>query len=116
MVRRTFANVLAVELPNLSIDQAKDGNAAIEAFRKDRHNVILMDLSMPVKDGLAAFMEIEKLCREEKWAMPSVVFCTGYDPSQAVRNVVAGNPQHCMLRKPVGSSILVDAVRSRLLS
>jgi CheY-like chemotaxis protein len=86
----------------------------VEQFRLGRHAVILMDLFMPVMDGEAAFHEIEQLCENEKWEMPSVVLCTGYNPSHKIRSIIAANPKHCMLQKPVRNQVLVETIQSRL--
>jgi CheY-like chemotaxis protein len=96
------------------VDLAANGEEALEAFKRYRHRLLLMDLHMPVMDGKMAFGELERLCERERWAMPAVVFCTGFAPPDAVKHVVAGDSAHCLLFKPVKEDILVDAVRSRL--
>lgn len=113
-IRRVFQMVLAMSFPELKIDQASNGAKGVDAFRLGHHSVILMDLSMPIMDGETAFGEIQRFCEKEKWVLPSVVFCTGFNPSPAVRSVVASNPKHCMLQKPVRNQVLVDAIRARL--
>jgi two-component system, NtrC family, response regulator AtoC len=115
-IRRLFAMVLASELPEHHIDSAEDGSQALEAFRLHHHALLLMDLRMPVMDGRAAFVEIEKACREANWEMPSVVFCTGYAPPDAVRIVVETSRDfHALIAKPVSTETLVDVVKRRLL-
>lgn len=73
-----------------------------------------MDLNMPVMDGEQAFYAIQDICEKEGWAMPSVVFCTGYTPSEGVRTIVANNRAHCLLNKPVSFDVLLQALKSRL--
>lgn len=114
MVRQIFKRLFAMEFPGVMVDLATNGLEAIKLFRASHPSVIVMDLYMPVMDGGKAYREIEQLCAKQKWAMPAVVFCTGYNPSQDVRSVVAANPSHCVLQKPVKNQVLVDTVRSRL--
>lgn len=43
-----------LEKRNANIDVADDGRAAVEACKKKQYDIILMDLQMPVMDGLTA--------------------------------------------------------------
>jgi len=113
-IRRVFNMVLSSSINGITIDMANNGVKGLEAFKREHHAVILMDLSMPIMDGETAFLEIQKHCEHEKWRMPAVVFCTGFNPSPNVRSIVAGNPRHCMLQKPVRNQILVESIQSRL--
>ena len=109
-----FHTILSRSIPGSEVDRVHNGAEAVEAFALKHHAVVLMDLHMPVMDGRRAFLAIEDHCRQHGWAMPSVVFCTGYAPPDAVNRLVAGDPRHALLSKPVDARTLIDAVRSRL--
>jgi CheY-like chemotaxis protein len=111
---KLFKMLLEFDLPGKQIDTASNGAEALEKFSAGHHGVLVMDLHMPVMDGLNAFLSIESSCRSRDWQMPAVVFCTGYAPPDPVLKAVAGNPSHCLLQKPVTSDVLVAAVASRL--
>lgn len=113
-IRDIFLQVLSYGLPNCRVDVAVNGAEAIEAFRQARHSVIIMDIKMPVMDGEQAFGEIAKLCEAENWTMPSVIFCTGFDPSDRIQRIIDNKPAHCLLMKPVTNQQLLDAIRARL--
>ena len=113
-IRDLFLQVVRYGLPNCRVDLAVNGEEAVEAFRNGRHAVMVMDLKMPVMDGEKAFLEIVKLCKAENWAMPAVVFCTGYDASGRIEKLVKENPSHCLLRKPVMNDELMEAIKARL--
>lgn len=83
-------------------------------FGVRRYDVIVMDLHMPIMDGQTAFLEIERICQKNEWPMPSVVFCTGYAPRDAVKKAISDGTRHTLLNKPVRSEILVKAVQTRL--
>ncbi len=113
-IRNLFQQLISLGLPGCRVDMAVNGAEAVEQFREVRHGLILMDLHMPVMDGEQAFLAIRALCDEENLEMPSVVFCTGFDPSHKVQNAIAGNPKHCLLRKPVTNDTLLEALKVRL--
>ena len=65
-------------------------------------------------DGAEAFLEIKKFCKENKWEMPAVIFCTGYTPPESVREAIEKEQLHCYLPKPVTGDVIVDAVKNRM--
>ena len=58
LVREGFAAVLAAQPGLQVVGQAADGAAAVRAAQQLRPDVILMDVRMPVMDGLTAAREI----------------------------------------------------------
>lgn len=58
MVRSGFISLLASEADIDVVGEAADGEAAIELARRLRPDVVLMDIRMPVLDGLAATRRI----------------------------------------------------------
>ena len=115
-VRRSLKQALASEFPGLTIDVATNGMEGMKIFHAGHPAVVLIDLFMPVMNGEQACRGIERMCEKEGWAMPSVIFCTAHNPSREVRNFVAANPSHLILQKPVKATVLVEAVRSRLVA
>ena len=61
------------------VDEARDGAAGVEAVVRSRPDVVLMDLRMPVMDGIAAIERIVKLADP-----PVVVVLTTFDADQYV--------------------------------
>jgi CheY-like chemotaxis protein len=109
-----FRAILDSALKNTKIETVGDGAMAVASFRAKRHDVLLMDLHMPVMDGYSAFRKIEELCTGENWNMPSVVFCTGFAPPEILSRIIASDPRHGFLPKPVSPDDLINAVKSRL--
>ena len=106
-----FKILFGSEFKGCRIDIAVNGREAVENFRSAHEAVIVMDLRMPVMNGFEAYEEIMKICAEENWAEPVVIFCTGYDPDKRMARILEDKPEHCLLRKPVPTSKLMDLIR-----
>ena len=115
VIRFLFRTILSANLPHCEIAEAVNGADAVESFRHQRCQVIVMDLHIPEKDGVSAFLEIQALCAANGWQMPAVVFCTGFAPPDALRKILGEKQQHMLLAKPVKGDHLVRAVRERLI-
>lgn len=114
MIRRLFGMIIQSEYNDAVIDQASNGEEAVAAFVQGRHDLIIMDLQMPVRDGREAFIEMSRECKERGWAVPPVVFCTGFSPPESLNSIVGAGHFHGLLRKPVKAEALLNALRQRL--
>lgn len=54
-----------------NIVEAKDGNEAVEVFREEKPGLVIMDITMPGKDGIETLKEIKKIDKHAK-----VIMCT----------------------------------------
>jgi CheY-like chemotaxis protein len=113
-IREVFRLILSDGLPECKIDVAANGKEALETFRASHPSVVVMDLHMSVMDGQAAFMQLQKQCKENNWEMPSIIFCTGFAHPETVRSIVVRNATHCLLSKPVRGETLLNVVKSRI--
>ena len=113
-LRNFFEAVLKESIRGLTIDCAANGAEALASFHIKHHAVILLDMCMPVMDGEKAFHEIKKICKDKKWEMPAVIFCTGYMPPDSIQEAIAKDSAHCYLAKPATTETIVNAVRNRL--
>lgn len=59
-----------LELEGCVVDTAANGEEVIERLRKERPNIILLDLLMPKKDG---FYVLEELNKNPEWKMIPVI-------------------------------------------
>ncbi len=82
----TNRQILAVFLKKLghSVDVAEDGAQAVAKFSPNVHDLIIMDVMMPVMDGYEATRLIKQSCGE-RWV--PVVFLSALDKDE---NLVAG--------------------------
>jgi DNA-binding NarL/FixJ family response regulator len=79
LVRAGLRLILETAEDMTVVAEADDGRAAIEAVRRDRPDVVLMDIRMPRLDGLAAMAAIRALDRP-----PPVVMLTTFDTDDFV--------------------------------
>ena len=114
MIRKLFSMIIMTENPDVVIDQACNGQEAVRAFEEGHHDLVVMDLQMPVQDGREAFVSISKLCASKRWPVPSVIFCSGFSPPASLTAIVGDGSVHCLLRKPVKADVFLAAIRKRL--
>jgi len=93
---------------DIEIDTAEDGVQAIEAFRRGDYDLVLMDVQMPVMDGLAATRRIRALPIPAAAATPIVAMTANVLPDQIARCAEAGMDDH--LGKPMQPAALLNAI------
>jgi two-component system, LytTR family, response regulator AlgR len=63
------------EIPQIElVDLAQNGKDAVEKAEAHQVDVVLMDIAMPVMDGLEAARHLQQSGRS-----PAIIFCTAYD-------------------------------------
>jgi len=90
-------------------DLAFSGAAAIDKVKKNDYDLILMDIQMPVMDGVTATREIKKLSKK----IPPIIAMTAYSMKEdRQRFLDMGMDDY--LAKPIVSSILLDIIQENL--
>jgi len=106
LVRGGFKLILDAQ-PDFDIaGEADDGRAAIERARELRPDVVLMDVRMPVLDGIAA----TRIVVSERLAQHVLVLTT-FDEDRIVYDALAAGASGFLL-KTAPPAQLVDAVRT----
>ena len=106
MVREGISAFLRMSDEFEVVGEAADGVEAIEAVKKTRPDVVLMDISMPRLGGLEATVEIKKLYPSVK-----VLVLTQYEDSVYIRRFFKAGVSGYLLKKAVGEDLLT-AIRS----
>jgi CheY-like chemotaxis protein len=99
-MRELFKSVFLSEFTGSSVDMVVNGAEAVEAVRTGNYDVLWLDVSMPVKNGYEACMEIREICRKEKLKMPFVIFCTAYSAPKEIEEMIVDKTHYALLRKP----------------
>jgi DNA-binding NarL/FixJ family response regulator len=124
MVREGFAAVLAAQPGVVVVGQAADGAAAVTAARELAPDVVLMDVRMPVLDGLAAARQILATPRP-----PRVLMLTTFDVDDYVyealragasgfllKDATAAELVHAVTVVAAGEALLAPSVTRRLIA
>ncbi len=93
-LRRTHAKII----------WARDGREAVNMFRDNKVDLVLMDLQIPIMDGYAATKEIKKLRPE----VPVVAQTAHVMSGEREKCIEAGCDDY--LAKPIRLQILIDTL------
>jgi DNA-binding NarL/FixJ family response regulator len=106
LVRNGLRLLLASQPTIDVVAEAADGAAAISEARRARPDVILMDIQMPVMDGVEA---TRRLRTESDGPAPRVIILTTYDRDEHVVEALRVGASGFLL-KDVEPAVLVDAI------
>jgi DNA-binding NarL/FixJ family response regulator len=101
MVRAGLTAVIAAEADMELVDEAATGQEAVERYRKHHPDVMLMDLRMPVMDGMAATRAIL-----EEIPAARIVVLTTYDGDEDIHRALAVGAKGYLLKDMQRSQIL----------
>jgi two-component system, sensor histidine kinase and response regulator len=90
----------------------QNGEEAISVWRKERIDLILMDVQMPVMDGMAATARIRQLEQEGRLRTPIIALTAHAMPGDQDRCLSAGMDGY--VTKPISIQALNDCVRQVL--
>lgn len=106
LVRTGFRMILDGEDDLQVVGEARNGQEAVELARQHGPDVVLMDVRMPVVDGISATRELTASGEASK-----VLILTTFDLDEYVYSALAAGASGFLL-KDVKASALVDAVRT----
>ena len=100
--------VRALQLEGYTVTSAKNGAEALEAVRQAEPDVLLLDVSMPMVDGLT----VCRVLRSEHNRVPVLMLTARTEPSDRVAGLDAGADDY--LAKPYDLEELLARVRALL--
>ena len=102
-----------LEMREVHTDHAENGELVVEMFAKsaaDYYDAVLMDVRMPVKDGLEATVAIRALDRPDAKTVPIIAMTANAFDMDVQRSLQAGMNAH--LSKPVDPERLYETLES----
>lgn len=95
--------------PKAELFQATNGHEAVEIFKKERPNVVFLDLTMPVMDGYEALKKIIEIDKEAQ-----IIIVSADIQSEAKHRVLVAGAKN-MYPKPINGEIMMRIFEQDLL-
>ena len=108
LIRAGFKALIDSAADLTVVGEAEDGEAAIDLVRRERADVVLMDIRMPGMDGLAA---TQVICQDDNLAGVKVIVLTTFELDEYVIQAVQAGASG-FLGKGVDPTELLEAIRT----
>lgn len=109
---RTGIRMLVASQPDLEfVGEAGDGREAIAMAAEANPDVILMDIRMPVMDGIAATVAILAAAEARSARLPRIIVLTTFDLDEAATRAIRGGASGFLL-KDADPEFLLASIRT----
>ena len=105
--------ILSIQKVVSKIDVANNGQEAVDKFSAAKYDIILMDIQMPIMDGIQATKRIRELEGEKRVIPTPIIAITA--------NALAGDREHCLasgmdeyISKPFQVEVLIAKMKNQL--
>ena len=105
-INRSLARIM-LEKNNFEILEAENGQQALDHFNVEDLDVILMDICMPVMDGIEALEKIQELTKQN-CDIPIIAFTSGEHPNTKSDLLKRGFAEY--IKKPFKEEDLFDKI------
>jgi CheY-like chemotaxis protein len=109
LLNQKFAETILKKV-GYEIDIAENGLIGFEMYCKKRYDIVLMDIQMPVMDGVESTLKIRKWEQQKRLKPVPVVAVTAYALENDVERYL-GAGINAYLRKPYQPKDLVELVQ-----
>lgn len=103
-----------LELQNYTISFARNGEQALELIQEENYDCLLLDINMPVMDGMKCARKIRQLTDPQKKSIP-IVAITGNAKNYSIEDFRSAG-FNLYLSKPLNFDKLVDSVNKLIAS
>src|ERR1017187_3565130 len=106
IVRMGLISLVSTEPDMEVVAEAANGAQALELYGKHAPDLVLMDLSMPIKDGIQATLEIRN-----KFPAARILILTTFDGDDDIHKALQAGAQGYVLKNSTGEK-LIPAMRA----
>jgi len=100
--RALLSRIIAKRYPELQLLVAEDGAAGLELFRKERPEIVLADMSMPVMDGIEMSREIKALDAEAV-----IIAVTAHNNPKYLLDAIEIGIRHYVLKPVISEELFI---------
>jgi CheY-like chemotaxis protein/nitrogen-specific signal transduction histidine kinase len=111
--QQLIVNVLVKE--GYRVDMAENGKVGFDLYKQNRYNVVLMDIQMPVMDGIQATRLIREYERKNKLNKSVIIAVTAHTKEGEKQNLMDAG-MNLYLGKPFKNADLTDMLNKLKLS
>jgi DNA-binding NarL/FixJ family response regulator len=108
IVRRGLRQIILEDLGQAVVGEVATGQGVLDSVRKENWDAIVLDISLPDKNGLDVLKEVKAL----RPSLPVLIFSTGLEDQYAVRALKAGAAGY--MAKELAEEELVAALKKVL--
>lgn len=105
IVRKGLRQIVREQAAQMDVDEAADGQTVLEKVSKDNIDVLVLDISMPGRDGLDVLQEIKHM----RPSLPVLVLSMHPEEQYAIRVLKAGAAGY--MNKDAAPDELVPAIQ-----
>jgi len=102
IVRMGLIALVNTEPDMAIVGEAADGNQAVDLFSKHKPDLVLMDLRMPIKDGIEATVEIHSQDPNAR-----VLMLTTFDGDTDIYKALQAGAQGYVLKNATGQELIL---------
>ena len=99
LARKNMSGILSA-LGCTNVREVANGQAAVDAVKAEKPDVVFLDIIMPIKDGITATKEIKELSPETV-----VVICSSVGTQNHLREAIKAGAKD-FIQKPVESNMV----------
>jgi len=107
-MRKLLRRILESNSGYTVVGEAENGVEAIQKFKELNPDVVMMDIVMPIKDGISATAEIKKMNSKAK-----VVMCTSVGQEEKMKQAIKAGADG-YITKPFQGPKVIEAIEGVL--
>jgi two-component system, sensor histidine kinase and response regulator len=112
LLNQKFAMAI-LKMKGYTCDLAENGKIAVDLYLKSEYEAVLMDIQMPIMNGIEATVEIRRIEKENRWQRIKIIAVTAFAmPGDEEKFKEAGIDLY--ISKPYTSNQLISFIEIEL--